>query len=228
MEIQTPYVATIIGKVDSGKSTVVKYLIYNHQAKPFYERFEIIMVCSKTKFNHAYDFVPKEWVHSRYNKRAISNLMKIQASARDQGFEPLPACIIFDDCLNAGHYKTEFFTDLVSNRRHYNISIIFCTQFLNTQIPTLMRENSDLVFVFKQFTKPSLKGVYDAWGILYFDGWYEYLSWMKDLKRYCFILIDTREEDLEKSKSIARCPAEIPTPKVRYIRQIPLEKLRTV
>jgi type IV secretory pathway VirB4 component len=228
MNIQLPFVGVIIGKAGSGKSTLTKYLLYNQQCKGFYEQFSIVMCFCKTKFNHAYDWLPNQWVHGGYNKKAIKNIMRTQRKIREQNLEPLPVCLIFDDCLNPKDYQSRLFLDLVANRRHYNISIIFSAQYLNREIPTLMRENTDLIFLFKQFSDNSLKGAYNAFGNLSFNDYYEFMRYMKRLKKYQFVKIDTRTESFDDSRHISCTPKDIPTPRVRYLDSIPLEALREI
>lgn len=226
MNIQTPYVSVIVGKAGSGKTTLVKYLIYCQQNKPVYERFEIILVFTKTSFNQAYHWIPNEWVHCKYNPRAIKKLMRIQSSIRDQGLEPLPVCLIFDDCLSSKQYQSDFFTDLIANRRHFNISMLFCTQYLARQVPTIMRENTDLAFIFKQFSANSLNGCYNAWGSLCTNNQYEFERIMKQITKYQFLCLDTRTDNETQTKIIGYCPKEIPAPPIEYLNEIPLQALR--
>ncbi len=226
MNIQLPFVAVIVGKAGSGKSTLTKYLMHNQQCQKFYNRFEIILVFCKTTFNHAYDFVPSEWVHSGFNKKAIKNMMKVQANIREQELMPLPVLIVFDDCLSPKHYQSRLFLDLVANRRHFNISIVFNTQYLNREVPTLLRENTDLIFLFKQFSENSLKGAHAAFGNLCFNNYHEFHSYMKRLNKYDFVKIDTRTDKPNEFKCIMRTPADIPDPDIEYLAEIPLEVLQ--
>ena len=224
MEIKTPFVATIVGKPGSGKSHLLKYILYNQQCLDFYERFEIILVFCKTKFNHSYDWVPDEWVHSGYSARAIKNIMRIQASIREQGLEPLPVALIFVDCLDAKLFNSQLFKDLIYNRRHYNISMILTTQYLLGNVSTSQRENSDLVFIFKQFSANSIDGCYNAFGNLYFRDRNEFEQYMKRLDSHKFLMIDTRANQ----KTVTCCPPDIPDPMIEPLATIPLAQLRSI
>jgi len=227
MDIALPFVSVVVGKAGSGKSNLTRYLMYNQQCREFYNRFEIILVFCKTKFNHSYDFVPDEWLHGGYNRKAIKNIMKVQSNIREQGLKPLPVLLVFDDCLNPGSFKSSLFLDLIANRRHFNISVIMNTQYLNTQVPTLLRENTDLIFLFKQFSEPSLKGAFSAFGSLSFDSYYEFQRYMKRLKKYQFVKIDTRTDNFNEMKSIATTPImDNVTPDIDYLAEIPIEVLQ--
>ena len=82
--LKLPSSIILCGKPKSGKSHCIKFLLYNFTAKrDLYKRFSYGVVFSKTSFNNAYSFIPKQWVHSKYVPDALDNLMKIQKSIRD-------------------------------------------------------------------------------------------------------------------------------------------------
>lgn len=220
MEIKTPFVGTIVGKPGSGKSHLVRYICHTMQCKKKKDRFSIIVVFTKTKFNNAYDWVPDQWVHENYSKKVLSRIMRLQKRIRENGLTPPHLLLIFDDCLNNKAYQQQIFSDLIYNRRHYNISILFCTQYLAGTVPTFMREGTDLAFIFKQFSKNSLDGVFNSWGHLSFGNYYAFQNYMNALEKYDFITIDTRTDNVDEQKNIMRCPETIPAPRVKYLRKI--------
>lgn len=218
MDISVPFVSLAIGKAGSGKSNLIKYILAHFQTT---NTFKIVLVFSKTAFNDAYDYVPVQWVHTGYNQNAIKNIMNIQARVKSAGFEPVNVLLVFDDCLSTSVYNSEFFTDLIANRRHYNISIIFATQYINRQVPTIMRENTDLVHCFKQHSRNSLDAIFSAWGVCFNDV-NEFNSIMKNLERFQFLEIDIRKYDNNKRVMITPRPESIPSPKVIYSRTYPM------
>lgn len=220
MNLKPPYIALLPAKPGSGKSHAIRYLLAEQQEKPFGERWEIVIVFSKTKFNDSYSYLPDSWIHQNYKESVIKTLMKIQAQCRKQNRKQLSILIIFDDCLNNQVYQNSTFQDLIANHRHFNFSIIFATQYLNRTTPIILRESTSYVLCFKQFGKNSQDAIYSAWGSLYMTR-DEFNEKMKQLGDHKFLMINLRTDDIRFMK----CPANIIEPCVPYLPNIVIDAL---
>ena len=222
MNNQLPFVSCIFGKAGSGKSTLINYLLHDIQSnEDAYSRFERALVFTKTKFNHAYNFIPNQWVNAEYDENKLKALMNLLGSIRARGKMPRPTLILFDDCVEPSMFRKGVFRDLIYNRRHYNISVVLAFQYMMGNSPTFLRENCDFVCVFKQFSENSIKGIYSAFGFC-FESEQEYLQQMRDLPKYHFIYIDSREN----TSAIMIAPENVPTPEFSYSRTVSLSSLR--
>lgn len=203
-------VITIIGKPASGKSHLIKYLLHSLQASRK-TKSEIILVFSKTKFNQNYNYIPSQWQHSKFRPNVLKSIMSAQSNIREQGYKPPKITLLFDDCVQSATFKTELFQDIVFNHRHYRFTIIMSFQYMLSNTPTFLRENTDAAFVFQMSTDNSLKGIKNAFGTFLTER--EYTNMMRELGDHRFIHFDLKTPSAE----ILLAPPSIPDPKVTYI-----------
>ena len=95
-KLQLPVSMLICGKPKSGKSHVIKYLLYCFTAKQdLYKRFSYGVIFCKTSFNKSYDYIPSSWVYSKYEPDALENLMKIQKGIKANEYIYLLMLLLF-------------------------------------------------------------------------------------------------------------------------------------
>ena len=131
-------VVVLIGRRDTGKSFLVKDLLFNHQDIP------IGTVISGTEScNNFYsDHVPKLFIHDEYNTAIIENILKRQKGVLKQihkeqqqygrsTIDPR-AFVILDDCLfDASWTKDKIMRLLFMNGRHWKIMLVITMQYLS-------------------------------------------------------------------------------------------------
>ena len=128
-------VVVLIGRRDTGKSFLVKDLLFNHQDIP------IGTVISGTESgNHFYsDHVPKLFIHDEYNTAIIENILKrqkgvlkeINKEQQHYGRSTIDprAFVILDDCLfDASWTKDKIMRLLFMNGRHWKIMLVITMQ----------------------------------------------------------------------------------------------------
>lgn len=227
MNLTLPMSLLICGKPKSGKSHVIKYLLYQFTAKKdLYKRFSYGIVFCKTSFNRSYNYVPSEWVKSNFIPNVLENLMKTQASIREQGYVPPHVFVVFDDCLGNKQFKSDLFKDLVQNYRHYNISPILSTQYIN-RIETVNRECVSHAIVFKQFSRNAIEAIYNSFGQR-FDSEKEFKEYLhKNTGNFKFIFVNNEslDDDFNEAYKIMKAPTKIPNPTIPYIQNIDTTKL---
>lgn len=227
MNLSLPMSILVCGKPRSGKSHTIKFILYQFTAKKdLYKRFSYGIIFSKTAFNRAYDYVPNQWVYSQYKPEVLEKLMNLQKGIRANGYVPPHVFVVFDDCLGAAQFKSDLFKDLIQNYRHYNISPIISTQYIN-RIETVNRECVSHAIIFRPFTKNSITSLYESFGQL-FDSEKEFkLYLLKNTGNYSFVLVDNEslEDKLSNAYKIFRCPPKIPNPNIPYLSNIDITKL---
>lgn len=149
-------VIVLIGRRDTGKSFLVRDLIYYHQDIP------IGTVISGTEAGNGFygKHVPKLFIHDEYNTAIIENILKRQRQVLKQikkenesgtrtNIDPR-AFVILDDCLyDATWAKDKMMRLLFMNGRHWKIMLIITMQY-PLGIPPNLRTNIDYVFILRE------------------------------------------------------------------------------
>ena len=149
-------VVVLIGRRDTGKSFLVKDLLYYHQDIP------IGTVISGTEEGNGFygKLVPKLFIHNEYNSAIIENILKRQKQVLKQvqkEIETYKKCnihprtfTILDDCLFDNSWsKDKLMKLLFMNGRHWKIMLIITMQY-PLGIPPILRTNIDYVFILRE------------------------------------------------------------------------------
>ena len=149
-------VVVLIGRRDTGKSFLVRDLLYYHQDIP------IGTVISGTEAGNGFfsEHVPKLFIHDEYNTAIIENILKRQKTVLKQikremeaykrtNIDPR-AFVILDDCLYDNKWtKDKLMRLLFMNGRHWKIMLIITMQY-PLGIPPNLRTNIDYVFILRE------------------------------------------------------------------------------
>lgn len=149
-------VVVLIGRRDTGKSFLVRDLLYYHQDIP------IGTVISGTEAGNGFygSHVPKLFIHDEYNSAIIENILKRQKIVLKQikkeeqsygrsNIDPR-AFVILDDCLFDNSWSREKVMRLLfMNGRHWKIMLIITMQY-PLGIPPNLRTNIDYVFILRE------------------------------------------------------------------------------
>lgn len=149
-------VVVLIGRRDTGKSFLVRDLLYNHQDIP------IGTVISGTEAGNGFfaAHVPKLFIHDEYNTAIIENILKRQKAVLKQVNKEMDvykrtsidprAFVILDDCLYDNKWtKDRMMRLLFMNGRHWKIMLIITMQY-PLGIPPNLRTNIDYVFILRE------------------------------------------------------------------------------
>ena len=160
-------VIVLIGRRDTGKSYLVRDLLYYHQDIP------IGTVISGTEAGNGFysKHVPRLFIHDEYNSAIIENILKRQRTVLKQikrendsygrsTIDPR-AFVILDDCLyDAGWTKDKMMRLLFMNGRHWKIMLVITMQY-PLGIPPNLRTNIDYVFILREPYISNRKRIYD-------------------------------------------------------------------
>lgn len=149
-------VIVLIGRRDTGKSYLVRDLLYYHQDIP------IGTVISGTEAGNGFyaEHVPKLFIHDEYNTAIVENILKRQKTVMKQirkevevykksNIDPR-AFVILDDCLfDATWTKDKMMRLLFMNGRHWKIMLVITMQY-PLGIPPNLRTNIDYVFILRE------------------------------------------------------------------------------
>ena len=160
-------VIVLIGRRDTGKSYLVRDLLFYQQDIP------IGTVISGTEDGNGFykTHVPKLFIHSEYNTAIIENILKRQKTCLKQmmkenetykksNIDPR-TFVILDDCLyDAGWTKDKLMRLLFMNGRHWKIMLVITMQY-PLGIPPNLRTNIDYVFILREPYIANRKRIYE-------------------------------------------------------------------
>jgi hypothetical protein len=160
-------VIVLIGRRDTGKSFLVRDLLYYHQDIP------IGTVISGTEAGNGFyaNHVPKLFIHDEYNSNIIENILKRQRTVLKQVKKEMEAYnkskidprafVILDDCLyDASWTKDKMMRLLFMNGRHWKIMLVITMQY-PLGIPPNLRTNIDYVFILREPYIANRKRIYE-------------------------------------------------------------------
>ena len=160
-------VVVLIGRRNTGKSYLVKDMLYYHQDIPIG-----VVIAGTEEGNGFYGkLVPKLFIHNEYNVAIIENILKRQKSVLKQIKKEQEAFkrstidprtfVILDDCLyDATWTKDKLMRLLFMNGRHWKIMLIITMQY-PLGIPPNLRTNIDYVFILREPYIANRKRIYD-------------------------------------------------------------------
>ena len=169
-------VCVFIGRRRTGKSTLVKDLLFHHQNLP------MGTVISGTEESNSFygKIVPPMFIHGEYNAAILANFVKRQKlvtgklqqleNARQPGQPPIKtkldprAFMILDDCL----YDDSWIHDkniryLFLNGRHQKVFFLITMQY-PLGIPPVLRTNVDYVFILREPYMSNRRRIFDNFG----------------------------------------------------------------
>ena len=161
-------VIVLIGRRDTGKSYLVRDLLFYQQDIP------IGTVISGTEAGNGFysEHIPKIFIHNEYNSEIISNILKRQKTCLNQikvenqnggnrsTIDPR-TFVILDDCLyDAGWAKDKLMRLLFMNGRHWKIMLVITMQY-PLGIPPNLRTNIDYTFILREPYISNRKRIYE-------------------------------------------------------------------
>jgi hypothetical protein len=160
-------VVVLIGRRDTGKSFLVRDLLYYHQDIP------IGTVISGTEEGNGFygKLVPKLFIHNEYNTAIIENILKRQRGVLKQikkemeqfkrsSIDPR-TFVILDDCLYDNTWaRDKMMRLLFMNGRHWKVMLLITMQY-PLGIPPTLRTNIDYVFILREPYIANRKRIYE-------------------------------------------------------------------
>ena len=181
-------VIVLIGRRDTGKSFLVRDMLFYHQDIP------IGTVISGTEAGNGFysEHVPKLFIHEEYNTVLIENVLRRQKTVLKQVNKEIAAYnrstidprafVILDDCLyDASWSRDKMMRLLFMNGRHWKIMLIITMQY-PLGIPPNLRTNIDYVFLLREPYLTNRKRI-----------WENYASMFPTLESFCTVMDQTTE-----------------------------------
>jgi hypothetical protein len=163
-------VVIFIGRRRTGKSTLVRDILFHHQDMP------LGTVISGTEESNDFykQIIPPLFIHGEYTPIIIANFCKRQKIISMKVAEEIKrvgqcrvdprSFLIMDDCL----YDNSWLTDkniryLFLNGRHLKVFFLITMQY-PLGIPPMLRTNVDYVFILREPSSNNRKRIFDNFG----------------------------------------------------------------
>lgn len=176
-------VIVLIGRRDTGKSFLVRDLLYYQQDIP------IGTVISGTEAGNGFysEIVPKLFIHEEYNTAIIENVLKRQRSVLKQVNAEIKnygrmktdprTFVILDDCLYDNTWaRDKMMRLLFMNGRHWKVMLVITMQF-PLGVPPNLRTNIDYVFILREPYLSNRKKI-----------WENYAGMFPTLESFCQVM----------------------------------------
>ena len=160
-------VIVLIGRRDTGKSYLVRDILYYQQDIP------IGTVISGTEAGNGFysKHVPKLFIHDEYNSAIVENILKRQKQVIKQIKKETEAYkrsnidgrtfVILDDCLYDNSWSRDKLMRLLfMNGRHWKIMLIITMQY-PLGVPPNLRTNIDYTFILREPYINNRKRIYE-------------------------------------------------------------------
>jgi hypothetical protein len=178
----------LIGRRDTGKSFLVRDLLYHHQDIP------IGTVISGTEESNSFygSMVPKLFIHGEYSSAIIENILKRQRCVLKQVKKEIDTYkksnidprtfVILDDCLYDNTWaRDKLMRLLFMNGRHWKVMLVITMQY-PLGIPPQLRTNIDYVFILREPYIANRKRIYE-----------NYAGMFPTFEAFCQVLDQTTE-----------------------------------
>jgi hypothetical protein len=181
-------VIVLIGKRNTGKSFLIRDLLYHHQDLP------IGTVISGTEAGNGFygKIIPKIFIHEEYSSFLIEKVLQRQKKVMKQYNRDMVAFkktsidprtfVILDDCLYDNTWaRDKLMRCLFMNGRHWQVMLIISMQY-PLGIPPGLRSNIDYVFILRENILSNRKRI-----------WENYASMFPTLESFCSVMDQTTE-----------------------------------
>ena len=186
MDISVPFSMVIVSKRNSGKSYLTKHLLQMFMINN--TLFDYIVLFSSTaNLTKDFECLPKKAIQDDFSTAKVNKILEHQKKSKDSK-NPKQCLIILDDTIGQKldiSFKTNL--DLLFSRgRHYNISIIFISQYIKNYISTTIRNNIDyLLFSVNNYNV--IKIIYDL--VVYDGSIKDFIKFVNEkTKNYTFLI----------------------------------------
>ena len=167
-EFETPFLISCIAKRGSGKSVLTKYLVRHWIGEGLFQ--EVFAFTNTNEVNNEYDYLKKKNILDRFDEKKLVKLMEIQKKAikkyGKKSNKVKKILIIMDDIIGSLDKGSKALREIITQGRHYMISLILNIQISKKEISPEFKQNSDY-FLVGYNNRSSYKALYDEFQ---FDG----------------------------------------------------------
>jgi ABC-type dipeptide/oligopeptide/nickel transport system ATPase component len=208
MNFERGQIMVFVGKQGSGKSFTLRALIKQFSQEGL---FEFGQVFSGSSFNSDYDFMPKGSVDSEYSEEKFARYIQTLRNWLEKNPKKKlpPNFLIMDDLLGKIKPNTGVFSNLVACYRHYSMTLIITSQYLNKNVSTLLREMTDVAFIYQSRFRNTRESLYNSYGQM-LENQDEFDAYLEDAtkEKYSCLVYQAGKDTKEEAYLSYKSPSE--------------------
>jgi archaellum biogenesis ATPase FlaH len=219
MYVSNPSLNIIVGGCGSGKSILVRYIMYE-MIKKLNKCKYCYVFCGGNSLECYEEFIDKKFLIPYDPKGKKKNDVsiaeeKLKKIMKFQGIHMIPCMIVFDDILGLADLNNNTFLQLFTTFRHMNMTILIITQHIN-KVPPFCRGCAYTCMVFLQSVKRSIDALNE--NFLFMEDWKEAKSYIDNalIKDHTFLKIDMKKKMQDKTRVQVMKPVPILKGKLEY------------
>ena len=194
-----PGLNILSAKPGSGKSSLIKFELYKGAVN---KKYDYAIIFTKNIDDDYDKIIDEKFIYYNFTDKDFAKILKYQQENNNNQDGP-KLLLIFDDVIGSIDFNSKLMTILVTRYRHFNIGVVFSTQYI-IRIPSTIRECASKSFIFYQETKNSIKACYDSYGQSFgsLTKFREYL--LKNTDNYQFIVVNGKNKSLSEKYEIKK------------------------
>lgn len=207
-QFSTPSVFLCVARKYSGKSHLIKYILYNLIQQ---QKFDYGLIISPTISNGQWGVVPEEYQHDSWSDEVITRLINKQKAFAKQG-QKVECFLVLDDVLGSVNLGSKLFTFLITAGRQLGITVFLISQKWTSAIPPIVRQNSEYIILLRQPDAGVIKQLWIEYGSNYgtLQEWMDLFK--NDVQDFRALLINnwTQSNKKEDIYATIKAPKDLP------------------
>lgn len=213
--IKQNFIMVVIGKRRSGKTVLLRDLMFRHR-----HRFDQVVALSNTEASKEafMEYVPKCFIYP-VNIQHVIDTVNMARTLREEG-RPREILLIMDDCMGQEKiFRHPIFQDIAYNGRNFNFTLVISLQYC-MDLPTNLRSQIDYCFAFQETNRANKRRLYE-----YFFGVFDNLPAFEKTLNQCTVnfealVLDTTQNTGNLSDQVYYYKARMEIPTFRLGRTI--------
>jgi len=207
--ISTPCSVLVVAKRFSGKSHLLKWIVYNLIKAG---KFDSILIFTQTGLaNKEWDIINEDFIYENFDPEILEKLYNKQRDLWGKG-KKSNVCLILDDFIGDVTLNSPIVQKIASTGRHFGISLFLCSQKFTQVVSPLIRENSDYVICFKQPNLNVVKLIWEEYANSFGDFKKFQNFFEKNVANYTALIINNKTQSnvFNDKYSLIKAPAKLP------------------
>lgn len=142
-EFKFPMLTLCIAKRGSGKSFLTKYLVHNWIDNGDID--DVFVFTQTNEVNNEYDWVNKKRIFDRFDEKSVEKIMEAQKNQIIKKKKVKNLLVIMDDVIGSLEVHSPIMRRIITQGRHFKISLILNIQISKKEVSPEFRQNSDYI-----------------------------------------------------------------------------------
>ena len=128
---EIPGLTILASKPGGGKSTLIRFELYKGAQL---KKYDYAIIFTKNADDNWEQVIDSQFIYYNFSEKALAKILKFQLEHINENLRLL---LIFDDVIGSIDFNSQLMTILITRYRHFNIELVFSTQYLFKIPPTI-------------------------------------------------------------------------------------------